>query len=35
MIRLSCDYHEGCHPKVMERLVATTLEQTVGYGMDP
>ena len=35
MIRLSCDYHEGCHPKVMERLVETNLEQTVGYGMDP
>ena len=35
MIRLSCDYHEGCHPKVMERLVATNMEQTVGYGMDP
>lgn len=35
MIRLSCDYHEGCHPKVLERLVETNLEQTVGYGMDP
>ena len=35
MIRLSCDYHEGCHPKVLERLVATNMEQTVGYGMDP
>ena len=35
MIRLSCDYHEGCHPKVMERLVETNMEQTVGYGMDP
>lgn len=35
MIRLSCDYHEGCHPKVLERLVETNMEQTVGYGMDP
>ena len=35
MIRLSCDYHEGCHPKVLEKLVETNLEQTVGYGMDP
>ena len=34
MIRLSCDYHEGCHPKVLERLVETNMEQTVGYGMD-
>ena len=35
MIRLSCDYHEGCHPKVLERLIETNMEQTVGYGMDP
>ena len=35
MIRLSCDYHEGCHPKVLERLAETNMEQTVGFGMDP
>lgn len=35
MMRLSCDYHEGCHPKVLERLVETNMEQTVGYGLDP
>lgn len=29
------DYSEGAHPKVMEALADTNLEQTVGYGMDP
>lgn len=28
------DYMEGCHPKVMQRLVETNLEQTRGYGSD-
>ena len=28
------DYSEGCHPKVLERLVQTNLEQTPGYGED-
>ncbi len=35
MLRFNCDYLEGAHPKIMERLVATNMEQTVGYGMDP
>lgn len=35
MIRLNCDYLEGCHPKILQRLTETNLEQTVGYGMDP
>ncbi len=34
MLRFNCDYLEGAHPKIMERLVATNYEQTVGYGMD-
>lgn len=35
MTRLfQCDYHEGAHPRVMERLLQTNLEQTVGYGED-
>lgn len=34
MILFQCDYNEGAHPKVMERLVQTNLEQTVGYGED-
>ena len=35
MIRLACDYQEGCHPKILEKLIATNLESTVGYGFDP
>ena len=35
MIRLNCDYLEGCHPAILQRLTDTNLEQTVGYGMDP
>ncbi len=34
MIRLNCDYLEGCHPSILEKLAATNLEQTPGYGMD-
>lgn len=33
-ILFQCDYNEGAHPKVLERLVATNMEQTVGYGED-
>ncbi|MCD7752009.1 MAG: low specificity L-threonine aldolase [Lachnospiraceae bacterium] len=28
------DYLEGAHPKILERLLATNLEQTPGYGED-
>ena len=35
MIRLNCDYLEGCHPSILEALAQTNLEQTVGYGLDP
>ena len=34
MIRLACDYQEGCHPKILEKLVQTNLESTPGYGTD-
>ncbi len=34
MIRLNCDYLEGCHPSILEKLTATNLEQTPGYGTD-
>ena len=34
MIRFNCDYSEGAHPKVLERLVQTNMEQTPGYGED-
>ncbi len=35
MIRLACDYQEGCHPKILEKLIQTNMESTVGYGFDP
>ena len=35
MIQFQCDYSEGAHPRILERLVRTNLEQTVGYGEDP
>jgi threonine aldolase len=35
MIRFNCDYSEGAHPKVLEKLIQTNLEQTAGYGADP
>jgi threonine aldolase len=31
----NCDYNEGAHPKVMEKLLLTNFEQTAGYGEDP
>ena len=34
MIRLACDYQEGCHPKILERMVQTNLESTPGYVTD-
>lgn len=34
MIRFNNDYSEGCHPKILERLAETNMEQTAGYGMD-
>ena len=34
MLRFECDYSEGAHPKILERLLSTNLEQTPGYGKD-
>ncbi|MBQ8592660.1 MAG: low specificity L-threonine aldolase [Lachnospiraceae bacterium] len=34
MILFQCDYNEGCHPSIIEKLSETNMEQTVGYGMD-
>ena len=34
MIYFNNDYAEGCHPKVLEALAATNMEQTPGYGED-
>lgn len=35
MIRFDCDYLEGAHPGIIEKLVETNMEQTAGYGCDP
>ncbi|MDL2248811.1 low specificity L-threonine aldolase [Tyzzerella sp. OttesenSCG-928-J15] len=34
MIRFECDYGEGGHPKILEKLMETNFEQTPGYGLD-
>ena len=34
MIRLNCDYLEGAHPRILERLAQTNMTQTPGYGED-
>ena len=35
MIRFNCDYSEGAHPRILEKLIETNLVQTAGYGEDP
>ena len=34
MIYFNCDYNEGAHEKIMQRLLETNMEQTPGYGCD-
>lgn len=34
MIRFECDYATGAHPKILQRLVETNLEECPGYGVD-
>ena len=34
MLQFQCDYTEGCHPRILEALQHTNMEQTPGYGMD-
>ncbi|MDD7761573.1 MAG: beta-eliminating lyase-related protein [Firmicutes bacterium] len=34
MIFLNCDYNEGVHPKILERIVETNDSQQLGYGYD-
>ena len=34
MYQFQCDYSEGAHPRILERMVQTNFEQTVGYGED-
>lgn len=35
MIRFECDYNEGAHERILQRLISTNMEQTSGYGTDP
>lgn len=35
MYQFQCDYSEGGHQRILDRLLETNLEQTVGYGEDP
>ena len=34
MLSFNCDYMEGAHPDILERLLETNLERTPGYGED-
>uniref|UniRef100_UPI004057344E threonine aldolase family protein n=1 Tax=Agathobacter sp. TaxID=2021311 RepID=UPI004057344E len=34
MIFFNCDYTEGAHPRILQKLTETNMEQTIGYGMD-
>lgn len=34
MYYFTSDYTEGCHPLILEKLIATNMEQTGGYGLD-
>ena len=34
MIYFNCDYTEGAHPRILEKLMETNYDQTIGYGMD-
>ena len=34
MIQFQCDYNEGAHPRILERMIETNFIQTVGYGED-
>ena len=34
MIRFNCDYLEGAHPRILQRLLESNMEQTLGYGED-
>lgn len=35
MIAFNSDYTEGAHPRIIEQLVKTNMEQTTGYSQDP
>lgn len=33
-LSFSCDYLEGAHPAILQRLCETNFAQTAGYGTD-
>ena len=33
-LMFTCDYTEGAHPLILQRLLETNMEQTAGYGLD-
>ena len=33
-LSFACDYMEGCHPAILEKLIKTNLIKTPGYGLD-
>lgn len=35
MLSFECDYSEGAHERILQRLAASNLEQLPGYGNDP
>lgn len=35
MLYFNCDYMEGAHPAILNRLMETNMEHTLGYGSDP
>jgi threonine aldolase len=35
MLHFDCDYMEGAHPLILEKLAATNMEKISGYGQDP
>ncbi len=35
MLSFACDYSEGAHERILQRLLETNREQTSGYGEDP
>ena len=35
MLAFENDYSEGAHPRILQRLLETNMEQASGYGADP
>lgn len=35
MLAFECDYLEGAHEKILNRLIETNMEKLPGYGADP